>query len=68
MDWKLRSSMHAKVIVADRERVFVSSANLTKAAHSKNIEVGTLIESPALASRLVDYFEGLRANRVFAEF
>lgn len=67
-DWKLRSSMHAKVIVADRERAFVSSANLTKAAHSKNIEVGTLIESPALASRLVDYFEGLRANRVFAEF
>jgi cardiolipin synthase len=67
-DWKLRASMHAKVIVADRERAFVSSANLTKAAHSKNIEVGTLIESPNLASRLADYFEGLRDNGLFLEF
>ena len=67
-DWKTRSSMHAKVIVVDRERAFVSSANLTKAAHSKNIEVGTLIESPGLAARLVDYFEGLFTEGVFSEF
>lgn len=67
-DWKLRASMHAKVIIADRERAFVSSANLTKAAHSKNIEVGTLIESPGLASRLADYFEGLRDTGLFLEF
>lgn len=67
-DWKLRASMHAKVIIADRERVFVSSANLTKAAHVKNIEVGTIIDSPDLAARLADYFEGLRNSGVFAEF
>jgi phosphatidylserine/phosphatidylglycerophosphate/cardiolipin synthase-like enzyme len=67
-DWKLRASMHAKVIIADRERAFVSSANLTKAAQSKNIEVGTLIESTGLASRLADYFDGLTDTGVFAAF
>jgi phosphatidylserine/phosphatidylglycerophosphate/cardiolipin synthase-like enzyme len=66
-DWKLRASMHAKVLIADRERAFVSSANLTKAAHLKNIEVGTLIESPNLASRLADYFEGLRDGGLFLD-
>ena len=67
-DWKLRASMHAKVVIADRERAFVSSANLTKAAQSKNIEVGTLIESTGLASRLADYFEGLEKLGRFAAF
>lgn len=67
-DWKLRASMHAKVIIADRERAFLSSANLTKAAQLKNIEVGTLIESPNLASRLANYFGGLTEAGVFAAF
>ncbi|PAW71373.1 MAG: hypothetical protein B9S30_00940 [Verrucomicrobiia bacterium Tous-C5FEB] len=67
-DWKLRASMHAKVIVVDRERAFVSSANFTKAAQTKNIEFGVVIDSPGLASRIADYFEGLRENGVFVEF
>jgi hypothetical protein len=41
---------------------------LTKAAQSKNIEVGTLIESTGLASRLADYFDGLTDTGVFAAF
>jgi phosphatidylserine/phosphatidylglycerophosphate/cardiolipin synthase-like enzyme len=68
VDWRLRASMHAKVIITDRERAFVSSANLTRAAQSKNIEVGTVIESPSLASRLADYFEGLEKSGLFVAF
>ena len=67
-DWKIRASMHAKVIVVDRKRALVTSANLTKAAQSKNIEVGTLIESSTHSARLADYFEGLREAGIFAEF
>jgi phosphatidylserine/phosphatidylglycerophosphate/cardiolipin synthase-like enzyme len=67
-DWKLRASMHAKVIIVDRERAFISSANLTRAAQSKNIEVGTVIESASLASRLADYFKGLEQSGLFVAF
>jgi phosphatidylserine/phosphatidylglycerophosphate/cardiolipin synthase-like enzyme len=67
-DWRARASMHAKMIVVDRCRTFITSANLTKAAQSKNIEIGTLIESEDIAARLCNYFEGLVAEGVFAPF
>ncbi|WP_008294711.1 DISARM system phospholipase D-like protein DrmC [Congregibacter litoralis] len=35
-------SMHAKCVVADGERAFLTSANLTSAAMDKNIETGVL--------------------------
>lgn len=56
-----RASLHAKCIVVDREHAFVSSANFTEAAHVRNIEVGVLVRSRLLASRLADHFEGLVA-------
>lgn len=54
-----RASLHAKCIVVDREHAFISSANFTEAAQVRNIEVGVLIRSRLLASRLADHFEGL---------
>ena len=63
-----RASMHAKVIICDRKRAFVTSANLTNAAQAKNIEVGTLFEDEQPAQRLASYFEGLCRAGVFAEF
>lgn len=51
-----RSSLHAKCVVVDDEQVFVSSANFTKAAQERNIEVGLKIESPWLAQRLIRHF------------
>ena len=59
MDWKARASLHSKVIVVDRKRLFISSANLTDAAHEKNIETGVILESSKNAERIVSYFESL---------
>lgn len=56
-----RASLHAKCIVVDREHAFISSANFTEAAQVRNIEVGVLVHSRLLASRLADHFEGLVA-------
>lgn len=56
-----RSSLHAKCIVVDREVAFVSSANLTEAAHVRNIEVGVLIRSRPFAQRLAVHFDSLVA-------
>lgn len=56
-----RASLHAKCIVVDREHAFVSSANFTEAAQVRNIEVGVLVHSRLLASRLADHFDGLLA-------
>ena len=40
---------------------FVSSANFTEAAQTKNIEVGVLLRSHAFARRLTNHFESLAA-------
>jgi phosphatidylserine/phosphatidylglycerophosphate/cardiolipin synthase-like enzyme len=54
-----KASLHAKCVVIDGSEAFVSSANFTEAAQEKNIEVGVLLKSPAVASKLTTYFEGL---------
>ncbi len=46
-----RSSLHAKCIVADDYRVFITSANFTEAAQERNVEVGVLIKSRVFATR-----------------
>ncbi len=54
-----KACLHAKCIVVDREKVFVSSANFTEAAQERNLEVGLLIDSTLLAGRLTNHFECL---------
>jgi hypothetical protein len=54
-----RSSLHAKCIVVDRRTAFVTSANFTAAAQTRNIEVGALIRSPVFAEELHRHFERL---------
>ena len=49
LDPHRRASLHAKCIVVDEMQAFISSANFTEAAHLRNIEVGRLVRSPALA-------------------
>lgn len=58
-------SLHAKCIVVDDEHVFVSSANFTEAAQERNIEVGLLVRSPALADRVRRFFDALLDNGSF---
>jgi hypothetical protein len=61
-----RPTMHAKVVVIDRCKAFVTSANLTPRAHGENIELGVLVNHAPTAARIVAYFEGLRARGVLA--
>lgn len=54
-----RASLHAKCVIVDREQAFVSSANFTEAAQTRNIEVGVNLRHPAFARRLAEHFESL---------
>jgi phosphatidylserine/phosphatidylglycerophosphate/cardiolipin synthase-like enzyme len=59
-----RAAMHAKVIVIDCAKVFISSANFTEAAHERNIEVGLVIRSPILADQLTKHFASMVTDDV----
>ena len=56
------SSMHAKFVVADAERAFLTSANLTGAAMDKNIETGVLAYGGQLPVMLSRQFRSLIAQ------
>lgn len=58
-DKRKRACLHAKVVVVDDERVFISSANFTEAAQERNIEIGLLVNSPLIASQVRRFFEVL---------
>ncbi len=57
-----RSSLHAKCVIVDSVQVFISSANFTKAAQERNIEVGLKIDSIRLAERLNRHFQLLHEH------
>ena len=59
-----RASLHAKCIVIDDEKAFVTSANFTEAAQERNIEAGVLIRDAGFAKTLRAQFETLIANDV----
>jgi phosphatidylserine/phosphatidylglycerophosphate/cardiolipin synthase-like enzyme len=62
IDPREKSALHAKCIVIDGDKSFISSANFTEAAQERNIEVGLLIKSNSLAAALSEYFDGLLAQ------
>ena len=51
--------LHAKAVVADEKRVFVTSANFTGAALDHNIELGLLLRDRVLALSVVKHLQGL---------
>ena len=55
-----RASLHAKAIIVDGRKVFITSANFTEAAQERNIEVGLKLEETSLATQLTRHFQGLR--------
>lgn len=61
-DEALQVTMHAKVVVVDRRKAFVTSANLTARAQNENIELGVLVNHAATAARITGYFEALIAS------
>lgn len=62
------SSMHAKCVVVDGTKAFVSSANFTERAQERNIEVGVLIEDASFASFLASQWQGLVETGMVREF
>ncbi|MDC0674416.1 DISARM system phospholipase D-like protein DrmC [Nannocystis radixulma] len=54
-----RAILHAKCIVVDDTRVFLTSANFTQAGQHRNLEAGLLLEDPALARDLTAQFDAL---------
>lgn len=53
------SSLHAKCVVVDGERAFVSSANFSLRAQEHNIETGVLLHDAAFARHLARQWIGL---------
>lgn len=58
--------LHAKCALADRHLLFISSANLTGAAMTLNMELGVLIEGGALPRQLGAHFDELVQHGVLA--
>ena len=58
-DGKDRGCLHAKCIIIDEARAFVTSANFSEAAQARNIEAGVLVDDSAFARTLKSQFDGL---------
>lgn len=56
--------LHAKCVVVDEDRVFITSANFTEAAHERNIEAGALISNRVAARAIRSQFELLTAQKI----
>ena len=52
-------SLHAKLLVFDRQRVFIGSMNFDQRSMRINTEIGLIIDSPALAQQIVARFEAM---------
>ena len=52
-------SLHAKVFVFDRQRLFVGSMNFDQRSMHLNTEIGLIIDSPELARQAVTRFEAM---------
>lgn len=61
-------SLHAKCVVVDGARAFVSSANFTQRGQERNIEVGVLIEDPSFATSLATQWMGLVDAGIAGEY
>ena len=52
-----RASLHAKIMVFDRESVAIGSFNLDPCSSTINTGIGVLIDSPELASRAAQFMD-----------
>ena len=58
----VQSALHAKCVVIDGKEALVTSANFTEAAQERNIELGLLVNSPAVAGQIEGHFHSLIRN------
>jgi len=67
LDDTLKATWHAKCVVIDDEVAFVTSANFTEWAQSRNVEAGVLLRNPHFASQLRQQFESLVRSKAVLE-
>jgi phosphatidylserine/phosphatidylglycerophosphate/cardiolipin synthase-like enzyme len=60
------SKLHAKLAVADRRVLLVSSANLTQSGVGKNIEAGLLVRGGSAPQRAAEHIAELQSRGVLA--
>lgn len=60
------AKMHAKVAIADRSSLLVSSANLTQSGVSANLEAGLLLRGGTAPARVAEHIAELMANGTLA--
>lgn len=63
-----RATWHAKVVVIDDEKAFVTSANFTEWAQQRNVEAGVLVRNAEVARQLRQQFEGLVQSKQVRRF
>jgi phosphatidylserine/phosphatidylglycerophosphate/cardiolipin synthase-like enzyme len=56
------AKMHAKLAVADRRTLLITSANLTQSGVAKNIEAGLLIRGGPVPRRAAEHVHALQAS------
>jgi phosphatidylserine/phosphatidylglycerophosphate/cardiolipin synthase-like enzyme len=61
-----KAKMHAKIAVADRRVLLVSSANLTQSGVAKNIEAGLLVRGGTAPQRAAEHISELQTRGVLA--
>ena len=52
-------SLHAKIFVFDRQRLFIGSMNFDQRSMHLNTEIGLIIDSPLLAQQMVARFDSM---------
>jgi len=61
-----RACLHAKCIVVDGAKAFVTSANFSGAAHERNVELGVCIDDPRIAAAIEEELDELITAGVLA--
>ena len=59
-----KAVLHSKCLIVDTHKVFLTSANLTEAAQTRNIELGVIFSNSSLARQKEEFFQHLREQRI----
>lgn len=62
-----RSCLHAKFIIADHQKVFLTSANFTEAAHQRNIEAGIIFDDRIIALKIINQVNLLINDKILVK-
>ncbi len=57
-----RTSLHAKTIIIDRQKVFIGSPNLDPRSKDLNTEMGLLVDNKVMADQVCEIFEAVTSG------